>query len=343
MKKHKIFSIINIDEFSSTPKYRQISNSILEGIRLNLFKVGDIMPSINEISFEFDISRMTAEKGYNYLKRIGILDSVPGKGYFIKNTDHNQNFKVFMLFNKLSSHKKIIYDSFVESLGDMASIDFYIYNNDFNLFRKLITNRKDDYTHIVIIPHFTENEDLAYDLINSLQKDKLILMDKLIPKITGEFGAVYENFEKDIYGALTQAIPQLQKYKSIKLIFPEVTYHSREIVKGFKNFCIDNVFNYEIINNLENEIIERETVYINLVEDDLVSLIQEIIAQNLKLGVDVGIISYNETPLKSLLLDGLTTISTDFVAMGSTVAQLILDNSKSKIEIPFTLTLRNSL
>lgn len=343
MKKHKIFSIISIDEFSSTPKYRQISNSILEGIRLNLFKIGDIMPSINEISFEFDISRMTAEKGYNYLKGIGILDSVPGKGYFVKNIDHNQNFKVFMLFNKLSSHKKIIYDSFVDSLGDKASIDFYIYNNDFNLFRKLITNRKDEYTHIVIIPHFTENEDLAHDLINSLQKDKLILMDKLIPKITGEFGSVYENFEKDIYGALTQAIPQLQKYNCIKLIFPDITYHSREIVKGFKNFCIDNVFNYEIINNLENEIIEKETVYINLMEDDLVSLIQKIIAQNLKLGVDVGIISYNETPLKSLLLDGLTTISTDFVAMGSTVAQLILDNIKSKIEIPFTLTLRNSL
>ena len=194
------------------------------------------MPSINEISFEFDVSRMTVEKGYNYLKSIGVLDSVPGKGYFIKNVTHNQNHKIFLLFNKLSLHKKIIYDSFVDALGDKASIDFYIYNNDFNLFRKLITNRKEDYTHIVIIPHFTENKDFAYDLIDSLPKDKLILMDKLVPRIVGEFGAVYQNFEKDIYGALSQAITQLEKYNCIKLIFPEVTYHSREIVKGFMNF-----------------------------------------------------------------------------------------------------------
>jgi DNA-binding transcriptional regulator YhcF (GntR family) len=343
MKKAKIFDFIQVDEFSSTPKYQQLANSILTGIQKNLFKKGDIMPSINEISFEFDISRMTVEKGYNYLKSIGVLDSVPGKGYFIKSVEHQQNLKIFMLFNKLSAHKKIIYDSFVTALGDKAAIDFYIYNNDFNLFRKLITNRKEDFTHIVIIPHFTENEYLAYDLIDTLPKEKLILMDKMIPRIKGEFGAVYENFEKDIYDALTQAIVPLQKYKSIKLIFPEVTYHSKEIIVGFTHFCADNAFEYEIIHSLLNVTIQKETAYINLMEDDLVILIDKILEQKLVLGKEVGVISYNETPLKRFLLNGLTTISTDFVAMGSTVANLILSNLKSQIEIPFTLTLRNSI
>ncbi len=343
MKSPKIFDFITIDEFSSTPKYQQLANSILTGIQKNLFKKGDIMPSINEISFEFDISRMTVEKGYNHLKSIGVLDSVPGKGYFIKNVEHQQNLKIFMLFNKLSAHKKIIYDSFVAALGDKAAIDFYIYNNDFNLFRKLITNRKEDFTHIVIIPHFTENEELAYELIDTLPKEKLILMDKFIPRIRGEFGAVYENFEKDIYDALSQAIVPLQKYKALKLIFPPTTYHLKEIITGFTHFCADNAFEYEIINSLENEIIQKNTVYINLMEDDLVVLIEKIIEQKLVLGKDIGIISYNETPLKRLLLNGLTTISTDFVAMGSTVADLILSNLKTQIEIPFTLTLRNSI
>ncbi len=343
MKAPKIFDFIQIDEFSSTPKYQQLANSILTGIQKNLFKKGDIMPSINEISFEFDISRMTVEKGYNHLKSIGVLDSVPGKGYFIKNVEHQQNLKIFLLFNKLSAHKKIIYDSFVAALGDKAAIDFYIYNNDFNLFRKLITSRKEDFTHIVIIPHFAENEELAYELIDTLPKEKLILMDKFIPLIRGEFGAAYENFEKDIYDALTQAIIPLQKYKAIKLIFPATTYHLKEIITGFTHFCSDNAFEYEIINSLENEIIQKNTVYINLMEDDLVVLIEKIIEQKLTLGKEVGIISYNETPLKRLLLNGLTTISTDFVAMGSTVANLILSNLKTKIEIPFTLTLRNSI
>ncbi|WP_185965281.1 hypothetical protein [Flavobacterium franklandianum] len=38
---------------------------------------------------------------------------------------------------------------------------------------------------------------------------------------------------------------------------------------------------------------------------------------------DVGVISYNETPLKALL--GITVISTDFKGMGEAAAKIILD------------------
>jgi DNA-binding transcriptional regulator YhcF (GntR family) len=71
--------LIHIDEFSSTPKYRQLANSIIEGIQKKVIKKGDILPSINEVSFQFYISRITVEKGYNYLKSIGIIDSATGK------------------------------------------------------------------------------------------------------------------------------------------------------------------------------------------------------------------------------------------------------------------------
>ena len=38
--------------------------------------------------------------------------------------------------------------------------------------------------------------------------------------------------------------------------------------------------------------------------------------QKLKIGADFGIISYNETPLKKVVENGITAISTDFDAMG---------------------------
>lgn len=57
----------------------------------------------------------------------------------------------------------------------------------------------------------------------------------------------------------------------------------------------------------------------------------------------MGIISYNETPLKKIILEGITTISTDFQLMGKQTAQLILENAKEHIEVPFYLTLRASL
>jgi len=83
-----------------------------------------------------------------------VLGSVPSKGYFVKDTNLQQKLKIFLLFNKLSPHKKIIYDAIVAGLGELASIDFYIYNNDYDFFKRLIQNNKKDYTHYVIIPHF---------------------------------------------------------------------------------------------------------------------------------------------------------------------------------------------
>jgi hypothetical protein len=111
----------------------------------------------------------------------------------------NQKLKIFLLFNKLSSHKKIIYDAFVSSLGDMAAIDFYIYNNDFHIFKKLISQQKDNYTHYVIIPHFMDANENVHEIINAIPKEKLILLDKLVPGVSGTYAAVYEDFEEDIY------------------------------------------------------------------------------------------------------------------------------------------------
>jgi DNA-binding LacI/PurR family transcriptional regulator len=78
-------------------------------------------------------------------------------------------------------------------------------------------------------------------------------------------------------------------------------------------------------------------------EDDLVHLIEKVISDKLKIGKDVGIISYNETPLKKIILDGITTISTDFEMMGRKTAELILSQSTEHVAIPFSLTLRPSL
>jgi DNA-binding LacI/PurR family transcriptional regulator len=78
-------------------------------------------------------------------------------------------------------------------------------------------------------------------------------------------------------------------------------------------------------------------------DDDLVVLIERLLESRLRIGKDVGVISYNETPLKKIILNGITTISTDFQAMGEETAKIIKDNSLRHIEIPFSLRLRDSL
>jgi DNA-binding transcriptional regulator YhcF (GntR family) len=335
--------IVSIDEYSVTPKYIQLVNSILRGIESGKIEKDDILPSINEFSIALDTSRNTIERAYSELKKKQVIKSVPGKGYFIANTNFNQPIKILLLFNKLSSHKKIIYDAFAETLGSNAAIDFYIYNNDCNFFKRLISEKIGMYAKFVIIPHFLENTARAYEVINTIPKEKLILMDKLESGVTGEFGAVYEDFEKDIYEALEQLVQKLSEYHTLKLVFPEHSYYPREIITGFVNFCSQYTFDYEILNSVDTEHIRKGVVYINVVEDRLVELIEKIIAAELIVGEDVGVISYNETPLKKIILNGITTISTDFKLMGEKTAGLILGNSIEHIAIPFKVTNRKSL
>lgn len=343
MKPVGIYDIIRIDEFSATPKYQQLINCILKGIEHGRFKQQDTLPFINDLSYELDVSRDTAEKGYRYLKKIGVLGSVPGKGYFIKNTEFEQAYNICLLFNKLSAHKKIIYDAFVAALGANAAIDFYVYNNDYTLFRKLVSNKTEDYTHYVIIPHFIEGGEKAHEIINTIPKDKLILLDKQINGITGDYAAVYENFSKDIYQALELAADRLSKYHTIKIIFPDNSYYPQEILDGFNRFCQDYAFNYKVISNIAKEDIQPGETYITVMEDDLVKLIEKLMQLTLKAGEDVGVISYNETPIKKIILDGITTISTDFNEMGKMAAQLIMQQKRQHVEVPFKLTLRNSV
>ncbi len=338
-----ISKLINVDGYSATPKYLQIANSIIKAINSGKIQKNDMLPSINFLSSEFQISRDTVEKGYKHLKKIGIIGSNTGKGYYIKNTEFTQPYKILLLFNKLSAHKKIIYDSFVKELGELASVDFFIYNNDFNFFKKIIMDKiEDDYSHFVIIPHFLEEGEFAYKVIDMIERDKLILLDKKIAGINGQFGIVYENFEKDLYHALESARERLVKYQTLKIIFPENSYYPTEIIKGFISFCQEYAFNSAVLYNSDYEI-NAGDVFINVMEDDLVRLIERVKEKNLVIGKDIGIISYNETPLKKIILNGITTISTNFKEMGRLAAQLIINNSKEHVEVPFELTIRDSL
>jgi DNA-binding LacI/PurR family transcriptional regulator len=98
-----------------------------------------------------------------------------------------------------------------------------------------------------------------------------------------------------------------------------------------------------VVNNIKDETVQGEEVYINVMEDELVVVLEKLVKSGLTIGKEVGVISYNETPVKKFILNGITTISTDFHQMGITAAQLILANSKDHTEIPFKLTLRASL
>ncbi len=337
--------IIFIDDYSKTPKYRQIVDSITSAIEEGKLKINDKLPSVNTLLIEYDISRDTIVKAYDHLKESGIIESVPGKGYYIKTNEISKRPKILLLFNKLSAHKKIIYDSFAENLGTQAKIDFYIYNNDFNIFKKILAEKSDTvYTHYVIIPHFVDGGENINEVLAAIPSQKLIILDKKIENFNRQdYASVFQDFEKDIFEVLVEMKSKLSYYKCIKLIFPNHNYQPESIKNGFLKFCSEYAFIHEFVYDVKSHDVRQGDVYINVMEDDLVFLIKKIKERNFKVGKDIGIISYNETIIKEVLLDGITTISTDFYLLGKTAAELILNDKKEHVANPFNVVYRNSL
>ena len=105
MPRIPFFDFLKIDELSVTPKYIQLTNCVKSAIRAGSLQVNEMLPSINELSYLLDISRDTAEKGYKHLRKLGILASVPGKGYYVLSVDFERKLNVVLFFNKLSAHR----------------------------------------------------------------------------------------------------------------------------------------------------------------------------------------------------------------------------------------------
>lgn len=343
MKQQNIFDYINVDGFSLTPKYIQLANSIQDAVIAGKIKKNWILPSLHELTYHLEISKETADRGYKYLRDLGVLSSIPGKGHFVTATNMAQPRKVFLMLDKLSAGKKLFYDTFTHALGENTSIDFYIYNDDFALFKKLLDRRKDGYTHYVISPNFVDGGIKAHELINGLPKEKLILLDKAVTGVEGEFGGVFENFKRNIYNALEALLSGLSKYHTIKVISSENSFLSPDMTWGFNLFCQQYAFDRSLISSIADEQISKGDVFICMNDDDLVMLIEKIRGLNLEVGKDVGIISYNETPLKRYILNGVTTISTDYEQMGLAAAGMILNNQMDRVELDYLLNSRNSL
>lgn len=340
-----LYQHIVINESSAVPMYMQLAKCMISAIESGIFSKCKWMPSINDVSFTVDISRDTVEKAYNYLKNKRHIQSCPGKGYYVSEAVVTENqYKIFLLFNKLSVQKKQIYDSLVTALGAPAHVDVCIYNNDIRTFKNFISNATSaGYTHYLITPHFFQDTLNAAEIINNIPKEKLIMLDKNINGISGDYAAVYENFDKDIYSALAKAKSDLDRYNTLKLVFPTNSYYPREILAGFLRFCQHFNFAFDVVSEVESGEIRAGDLYINLNDEDLITLVEQVRKRHLTVGKDVGILSYNETPIKKILLNGISTISSDFQYMGEKAAELIVKQSTKHFEVPFTYIKRRSV
>ncbi|WP_281636593.1 GntR family transcriptional regulator [Flavobacterium marginilacus] len=330
--------IISIQDNLGIPKYKQIIQSIEKAIDEEKLVKGDRLPSVNKVCLAFSLSRDTVLLGYDDLKKRGIIYAIPGKGYYVKSVEINIKQKIFLLFDELNTFKEDIYNSFLKNIGKNVQVDIFFHHFNVTVFQKLLNDSNGNYTKYIIMP---TNLTGIVESIKTLPVNDVIILDQTNDELKS-FPAIYQNHKKDIFEGLYKGKTKLNKYKKLIMIFPGFR-EPLNMKIGFENFCSEYAFDYEVINEFSESEITIGGVYIIPNDRDLVLVIEKAREQNLKLGTDFGIISYNETPLKKVVSNGITTISTDFSTMGKLLAQMVLRGKKEQIENKCALIIRNSL
>jgi DNA-binding transcriptional regulator YhcF (GntR family) len=330
---------IQFEVNQSVPKYRQIIDTIQQMIKAGELKKGDKILSLNMFCQKYALSQDTVLMAYNELKAKGIITSQVGKGYFIQNENTDFKHNVLLVFDRLTAYKEELYDAFKDALKKDGSEQIFFHHNNLKMFQTIIEGSVGDYSEYVIMP--IDHPD-AFSTIGKLPANKVFILDQGRKQYKDIFPYVCQDFERDIYRVLKQNVILVGKYQRMVLVIRHQKSHFRDIVNGFRDFCKHRPIPFEIVADIKLFEIKDGDAFVVVDDRDLEFLVRFSIEKQLILGTDMGIVSYNETPLKGIIVSGITTITTDFAQMGKSMAEMILNHQKLKLDNPFLMNRRNS-
>lgn len=107
---------IKINYSSKDPIYLQIKNQIRDAILDDKLDIDKPLPSIRLLAKELRVSVITTKRAYDELEKDGLINSVPGKGNFIKIQDPKMVKEKLLI--KIEDHLREIIK--LARLGDIS-------------------------------------------------------------------------------------------------------------------------------------------------------------------------------------------------------------------------------
>lgn len=328
--------LMDINFSHSISKIKSIADGISTAIMQGKLKGGDNLPSINEASGQYKVSRDTVFKAYNELKRRGLIDSTPTKGYFVTGEVNH----VLLLLDTYSAFKQNLYHRFVANLPDNYKVDLIFHQYNEHLFETIVRESIGRYSMYVVMNF---SNDKLSDTLKSIPTNKLLLLD-FGNFEKSDYSYICQDFNDSIYNCLNEGKQLLTKYKKLIFVFPEEVCHPVSAIDYFQQFCTDNNFEHGIVRN-ESEWtgVELGTAYLCINPEDLVKIIKDADATKLAIGSDIGLIAYNDNPILEVIKNGISSISIDFGLMGEKAANYVVNKQAIQEYLPTELIARASI
>ena len=321
---------------NSTSKIKSLADGISMSIMQGRLKEGDNLRSINEASSLQKVSRDTVFKAYNELKKRGLIDSTPQKGYFVTGEVNH----VLLLLDTYSSFKQNLYRRFTANLPENYKVDLIFHQYNERLFETIVRESIGKYSMYVIMnfsnTHFSET-------LTAIPSSKLLLLDFGDFEKT-DYSYLCQDFNQAFFNCLNQGRELLKKYKKLTFVFPEELCHPVSAIEYFIKFCLTEKFEYEVIRKESDwKGVEAGTAYVCILPEDLVKIIKAADMAGLKVGSEIGLIALNDEPVLEVIKDGISSISIDFGLMGEKAANFITGKQPIQEYLPTELIIRSSL
>lgn len=326
-------------KFESISKSDQIISFVTESIRSGNFVSGQAIPSINATAQKFGVARKTVVRAYEKLKSAGLIESRPKTGYFVINKTPNTKLKVLLIIYSFDGHWETLYNAFREQVSELCDIEIYFHHYNIKVLELIVTRNVADYD-LFIISSFDHPR--IKSIVGRIPAYKVLLVSRK-DRLDDSYNYVIQDFLEGTYSALCEANLAIKKYDKITLCYPEKGGHSDTLKDGFLKYCEAYVMEKNTVNSLSEVEVKEGEAYLIIEDKDLIYLLTICKKRNWVLGKDVGVLSYNETPLKQVIRDGISVISCNFLMMADEIARFIQERKTVRKIIPIEFIERNSL
>lgn len=320
-------------------KHDMLVNGITNAIDDGIIYKGSNLPSINVMVSELGFARKTIVKAYNELKEKGIVESKKRLGYFVASENTTQELKVAVLLYAFHLYQEEFYNTLRNALGKDYQLDVFFHHNNMDMFKTILDNIKQKYGMYVIAP-ITHEE--TKDLLKVFPENKLLIVDRF-EDLGANYSYISQEFFQATWNSLVELLSAIRQYKKIILFYDNESDQPNETLEAFKLFFKNYNIQGEVKKKYTPNSVGANTVYFITRDNDLWKLLKDCKYKELIVGRDVGVVSFNEEPVKELVLGGITTISTDFELIGNKAAEFVKERKVIREIIPTTLIRRNSL
>ena len=276
----------------------RFSEGVKEALRSGRLHRGDRLPSINDAKSLYGFSRDTWIKAYDHLKDQGYLSASHGKGYFVKSDAAEPRIRAFVLFDTFNGFKENVLQGLSDTVLRQVDVEVCFHHFNPGLFRRLLLEARGKYDRYVVMPFLAPE---VAEALTELEAERLLVLDihACLPSKRTPF--IVQNFDAQLAQALGTGLKRLKRYRCLTLVFPPHNHDPVEIQDAVLRFGRRAGLQTTIVPRLTEHMVQTETAYLVLDDRDLVSLVKHCNATGHRLGKDVGVVSYNDTPLKEVV------------------------------------------